>query len=744
MKGKRKKILLSVAAILALSVLFLLYVLLRAFINLPGESELLGYKNATASVVISEDDGLIGKIYTENRTNITFDKLPVYLVNALIATEDVRFYEHKGVDSRSLFRVFFKTILFNDQSSGGGSTITQQLAKNMFGRRNSGLFAIFINKTREVLLARRLEKLFSKQEILTLYLNTVPFGENVYGIEAAARRFFNKDATDLDINESAVLVGMLKANNLYNPRINPANSKNRRNVVLGQMSRYNYIEKATAESLSKLPLVISYNNIEQSGPADYFLFKVKNEAKQILDSIVMSDGKKWNVEEDGLIITTTLNLALQKIINSAIATHLSEMQTRLDKQYKTGQGKRILNNIVSSEVKRARLDIAADKQASRYVFRWPAATLANITVRDSIEESIKLLHAGVIAVNPENGAIKAWAGGIDFKTNPYDQVLARRQMGSTFKPILYSEALEEGISPCYYLDNDSVVVSGPTEWSPKNYDLTYGGKYSLTGALVHSMNIPTFNLYMKIGFTGLDSLWKRLGFSFRINNTPSLAMGTAEASVKEVAAAYSVLANGGFKVELNDLISIKAPDGTVIWENKPAIQKLSVLTERTSSLINAMLSKAVREGTGSSLASVYGVNIPLAGKTGTTQDYADAWFAGYNPSLVIVSRVGASLPSVHFTSGSNGSGSTLALPLAGITLAGIQNDPVLRNMYSVSFPELSIDLLAELECPDFRDKNMIENFINIFKKDKDRYDVSPETHKIKKESFFRRLFKRRR
>lgn len=349
-----------------------------------------------------------------------------------------------------------------------------------------------------------------------------------------------------------------------------------------------------------------------------------------------------------------------------------------------------------------------------------------------------MLHAGLLAMNPVTGEIRAWVGGIDFKTHPYDQILARRQTGSTFKPILYAEALEEGIKPCTYLDNDSIVVSGMEEWSPRNFDHSVGGKYSLTGALVHSMNIPTFNLFLKVDFTRLDSLWTGLGFSFPLVNNPSVALGTAEASIGELAVAYSAFSNGGYRVIPQKLVSIKSADGKVIWQNKFNAPKVRMFTARTIILLNAILQKAVREGTGSPLGSVYGVHIPMAGKTGTSQDYGDAWFVGYNPKMVMVSRVGASLTSVHFTSGSNGSGSALALPLVGLTLKNLQTSHELMDEFAGTFPLLPSELQNQLDCPDYREKTAMENFMGIFKKNKIDYDHAK--HKQKKNSFFKRLF----
>ena len=718
--------------------IFILIVSIGAFGILQSEKELQNYKNASASVVLSEEGELIGKIFTENRTNITFEQLPESLVNALVATEDARYFKHKGIDSRSLVRVFFKTILFKNKNSGGGSTITEQLAKNMFGRKNKGPFGIFINKTKEALLAHRLEKVFTKEEIITLYLNTVPFGENVYGIEAASRRYFNKTAGELKIEESAVLIGILKANNLYNPRIYPQNARNRRNIVLGQMQKYGYLKAVQADSLRKLPLVLNYLNLESEGPADYFLYQVKNEVNQILQEVYTSTGKKWNVEEDGLVITTTLNLSLQKMANQAFHDHLSAMQKKLDRQFRTGSGKRFIARLADNELKRINLVEKANEVKPRLMFNWEGTFQDSISIVDSIRNNIRMLHAGLLAMNPVTGEIRAWVGGINFKTHPYDQVLARRQTGSTFKPILYAEAIEEGVKPCDYLDNDSLVVSGEDVWSPRNFDHSYGGKYSLTGALIHSMNIPTFNLFLKIDFGRLDTLWRRFGFSFPLINNPSVALGTAEASIGELTVAYAAFSNGGFRVTPQKLVSIKSGDGKVIWQNKFNAPKVRVLSGKTSTLMNAILQKAVREGTGSPMASVYGVNIPLAGKTGTSQDYGDAWFAAYNTKLVIISRVGATLPSVHFYSGSNGSGSALALPLVGMTLKNMQTNHELMDEFSGYFPPLPSELQNELDCPDYREKNVIENFMGIFKKNKIEYDSSKR--KQKKNSFFRRLF----
>jgi len=634
--------------------------------------------------------------------------------------------------------VFFKTILLRKESAGGGSTITQQLAKNMYGRVHSGLFPVLVNKLKESMLARRIERTFNKEQILNLYFNTVPFGENVYGIEAASLRYFNKRVEQLRIEESAVLVGMLKANHLYNPRLYPEKATERRNIVLRLMQKQDCLDKGAADSLSMLPLKLNYLNIEYSGPADYFLFQVRTEAEDILQHITPIAEREWDIEEDGLIITTTLDLDLQKHVNQAFREHLSVMQKRINKQYLGQSGRRFMNSLVKSELKRLNLTRKADEIAIRQVFNWNGNTVDSMSVTDSLKQTMLLLHAGLLAMDPVSGEIRAWAGGIDFKTQPYDQVLAVRQTGSTFKPILYATALEDGFSPCTYLDNDSLVVPEYDDWSPDNFDHTFGGKYSLTGALVRSMNIPSFNLFRQLDFNQLDDLWQNMGFSYKLVNTPALSMGTAEASIQELAVAYSVFANGGFRVVPQKILSIKSADGHVIWENEPIRNRKSILSERTCRLISAILQKAVWEGTGSAIRSTYGITLPLAGKTGTTQDYADAWFAAYNPSLVIVSRVGASLPSIHFNS-NNGTGSALALPIVALTLKKAQDNKHLEP-YIRYFPELDTELAFEFGCPDFKEENILDELQDLFSNERISYDTLSNRRARRMRSFIRRIF----
>ncbi len=742
MKKRWKIIIAATLVTVVLPGLFIVPAYSGPFGHLPGRKELLAYKNATASKVLSAEGELIGKFYSENRTNVSYRQIPSYLIDALVATEDARFFTHKGVDSRSLARVLFKTILLNNRSSGGGSTITQQLAKNMYGRKKTGLLAIFVNKIREIILAYRLEKTFSKEEILTLYLNTVSFGENIFGIETAASRYFNKKVEQLKIEESAVLIGMLKAPSYFHPVVHPENAKNRRNIVLHQMEKYNYLKQSEADSLCKLPLTPDYYNVESAGIADYFLVQVKNNVKKILQNISSATGKKWNPELDGLIIATTLNLPLQTFANRSFHDHLSVMQKRLSEQYQNPSGRKLIAEITGSRLKEQNLIKRADEIKLHTIFDWNGSYADSISVRDSIKQALTLLHAGLLAMDPHTGAVRAWVGGIDFNTQQYDQILARRQLGSVFKPILYAVALEEGMEPCQYLDNDSIVLSGFEDWSPENFDHSYGGKYSLAGALAQSMNIPTFSLFMKIGFNRLDSLWTGMGFSFPLNNTPSLALGTAEASIKELAVAYSSFANGGYIISPQSIVSITTSEGEIIYQNNFDEVRTRVLTERSSILMSAMLQKAIREGTGATLKSLFGVTAPLAGKTGTSQNYADAWFAAYNPKLTIVARVGASSPDIHFNSGSNGTGSALALPLVALILKRIESDTETRGQFIASFPDLPPELEGALDCPDFKKESLFDKFLDLFKKKEIVFNEDSIKADRKKKSFLKRIFKK--
>tara|TARA_R110002050_G_scaffold286088_1_gene436087 strand:- start:34569 stop:36806 length:2238 start_codon:yes stop_codon:yes gene_type:complete len=697
--------------------LFIGLVNYEVFGHLYSSEEIRSFKNETATEVMSADGQLIGKFFAKNRTNIYFEQLPTHVVNALVATEDERFFEHDGVDSRSLFRVLFKTILLNQPSSGGGSTITQQLLKNMYGRQSFGPLTMLVNKTKEALLAYRLESIYSKEEILALYLNTIPFGENVYGIEAASRLFYNKSVVNLTINEGAVLIGMLKANTYYNPRLYPIHAKNRQEVVLHQMMKNNYLTESEYDLLRIIPIQLDYANLGANGPANYFLVKVERELNEILQDVTAKIGKKWDYKAEGLKVETTLDYRLQTFAIQSFEKHLKKMQQKLSLQYSKGKSAQQLQKLVDGIIKSKQLQSRRNEKVKIEVFTWDSTYYDSISVSDSIKNSLLTLHAGFLAMQPNTGAINAWVGGVDFRRFPYDQVRAKRQLASTFKPILYAAALEKGMSPCDYLDNTPKTYTDFDNWTPANYDHSTGGEYSLTGALIRSKNVPSVDLLFQVGYDEVDYLWRKLGFTAHLKHSPSMALGTVDASVEELATGYAMLANGGDEVTPFTITRIVSPSGEVLYQRKEKRERTRVLEERTSLLMNEILQKAINHGTGAAIRNTYGIKTPLAGKTGTSQNFADAWFASYNPNVVMISRVGASYRSIHFNSGSLGSGGRLALPLTALTLQQIEQDSVELEKYSSPFPSINEGLKGEMNCPDFVEDSTLDKFKDFFKSD---------------------------
>lgn len=743
---KRTLLLIAKIAIglLILLILFILAVRWNVFGKVYTEDELINYRNETASVVLSENRVVLGKYFDKNRTNANYEQFPKHLINALVATEDARFFDHDGVDTRSLLRVLFKSILTGNKRSGGGSTISQQLAKNMSGRTNHGFLSLPVNKVKEIIQAKRIESIYSKENILTLYFNTVSFGENIYGIESAALRYFNKKVNALTIEESAVLVGILKANTFYNPNKNPENALMRRNVVLSQMERYEYINKKTSDSLKNRPLNLNYNNLTTKNKAGHFLTYVKSEASKIIDSINKNNKTTYNLEKDGLIISTTLNENLQTYATEAFESHLSVMQEKIRAQYKSNSSqKRALNTLVEAQLKQMNMHPDSAKlKRQQTVFNWKGLKTDSISTLDSLKLENTILHAGLLALSPKTGALKAYVGGIDNQRYAYDQIFSQRQLASTFKPILYATAFESGKQPCYYLDNDSIQLKEYKNWNPTNADRTFGGTYSLQGALLNSKNIPTINLYLETDFTKLDTIWSRLNFSSKLQNVPSLALGTTNASIYEVANAYSVFANSGKTTTPYSIAKIETASGEVLYEHKNKAGK-EVLSKRTTAYINEILQNAIARGTGQRLRSQYGVTVPLAGKTGTSQDYTDAWFVGYNPDIVVVSRVGCNSPKIHFSSGL-GAGSSLALPLVAITLHKAERNAASKKEINTAFVSLTAKERSQLDCEDFKEKTGIEKFFELFKKNESSFEREQEKAKKKakrkNKGFFNRLF----
>jgi penicillin-binding protein 1A len=739
----------------ALSVcLFIFLVWVEAFGAIPNKEELTQIKNANATLVYSADEVLLGQIFEENRTNTAYDLFPQSLINALVATEDARFFEHDGIDERSLLRVLVKSILLGDRSAGGGSTLTQQLAKNLFGRGHFGFMSMPVNKTKELILAQRLEALYSKEQILELYLNTVSFSENTYGIAAGSRRFFGKAPQDLRVEESAVLVGLLKANTYYNPRKNPEHAIARRNTVLHQMRVYGYLEEKAKDSLQALPLTLDYINLAQDARAPYFLSHVKEQARAILEEINKTSPAPYVLEQDGLRIYTTLDYGMQQLAEEAVRKHLNALQPKF-KRYAKGVNKQLFE----AELKRTKLyqkwkqaqypedslQHWLDRKHKVQLLIAGVDSLVETSTRDSIYHYIKMLQTGVLALEPRSGAIKVWVGGLNQQFLPYDHVLSKRQAASTFKPIVYATALEQGIDPCSYFKNEQRIYPEYENWSPANYDHNYGGYYSMQGALKKSINVVAVQTIFDVGINNVLVRSRALGIESKLPAEPSVALGTASVSLMEMTRAYGAFANEGM-LQPSYLISrIEAANGTVLYEHKHAQPEVA-MSKYNAEVLTAMLEGVVNEGTGTRLRSAYGIQMPLAGKTGTAQNYTDGWFIGYTPKLVCGVWVGASSPSVHFTSGALGSGSAMALPVFGSFMKGIERNARLRRQVVANFSPLSDEQREALECVDFKEGDLLDDFLDLFdkeegepvKREKDAEEAE------EKPNFFQRLFGKKR
>lgn len=701
------------------------------FGSLPTTEELASIQNEEASLVMASNGNVIGKYFAENRTNIGWNDIPEHLIDALVATEDKRFYLHEGYDSRSYFRVFFKTILLGDRSSGGGSTLTQQLVKNLYGRNYHSFLSMPVNKLKEAIIAVRMENVLTKQQILLLYLNSVPFGEDVYGIEAASMRFYNKRCKNLSVDESAVLVGALKANTYYNPRMNPENAISRRNQVLALMADQKYITPKELEKLIAKPLNISYANYQIEPPAGYFVYQVRQRVDEIVDEINLHRTSPVDLEKDGLRIYTTLDIDLQKSAQRAVKKQLYRMQKLLDNELKNSRIKKkfYTDNKNSSDKKECD------------VFTWDKKPRV-FTSTDSLWYYHSMLNAAVLAINPNDGSVLTWVGGNNFRYLPYDLVKTKRQVASAIKPIVYSAALEKNLVPCDYLSNELVVYREYDGWTPRNYDGS-SSKDTLVAlwyALANSMNLPTMDLYFKTGYDDVSQMIRRFGLVPPNFETPSVALGSMDVSLYEIVKAYGTFANEGYMTE--DLVMIDKiidANGEVLYE-RSFPDEIQVIPPHISDQINHILKKAVNEGTGRSMRSRFGVQAELAGKTGTAQNYSNAWFMSYTPEIVIGTWVGAMSPEVHFRGGM-GSGSALALPISGYIYSDIENNNALSRKYLSRFDH-NYSEEELIHCDPYYEKGL-KGFINRLTDDDQENEVVTDTlskDKPKKKSKVRKFF----
>ncbi|HFC00466.1 MAG TPA: penicillin-binding protein [Phaeodactylibacter sp.] len=713
-------------AVSGIAFILLLVVLIwaGAFGKLPNKQQLKNIENYTASEVYSSDKVLLGKYFKENRVNVDFDKISKHFKNALVATEDARFFKHGGVDARAWVRVFVKTILMRDQSGGGGSTISQQLAKNLFKRKKYKFLAIPINKIREMMIARRLEKVYSKEELLALYLNTVPFSRGIYGVNVAAHQFFNTNPTDIKIEDAATIIGSLKANTYYDPTRYPDHAIKRRNTVLAQMKKYKYISQTEFDSLKTLPLEVDYHSENRSkGLATYFREYVRKKVKADLKFYKKSDGSDYDLSTDGLKIYTTIDSRMQKYAEDAMTSHLTKLQKDFDKHWK-GKKPWGKDDVILKEVKKSRryqrlkkrkktkaeIKTIFDTPVKMTVFSWKGEVEKTMTPLDSVKYYFALLNAGFMAMEPQTGNIKAWVGGTSYKHFQYDHVIqAKRQVGSTFKPIVYTAALRNGIRPCDYVNNRLVIYSDYEDWKPENADGKYGGAYSLRGALTKSVNSVAVNLIMRTGVDTVIDLAHKMGITSDIPKVPAIALGAVDVSLFDMIKVYGTLANKGLRPEPQFLLRIEDSKGNIIidYENEDKEPLERVLEEDDAIIMTNMMQSVVDSGTARRLRVVYNLQNDLAGKTGTTQSQADGWFIGFTPNLVAGVWVGGESPKIHFRTIRLGQGANTALPIFGKFMQKVDKDSRFKKLKNAKFEELDFAKMLEMDCPPYLEEEPV-------------------------------------
>lgn len=697
-------------------IIFLSLIYLGIFGPIPTYTELKSIKQANSSELISIDSKVLGRYYIENRVDVQFSEIPPFLIHALLATEDTRFFEHKGIDIRALLRVFFKSILLMNESSGGGSTLSQQLAKNLFPRKSYWLASMPVNKFREMITAQRLEKIYSKEELLNLYLNTVPFGGTIYGINVASQTFYGKKPTKLSIAEAALLVGMLKGPSLYNPVNHPERALIRRNTVLSQMVKYNYLTETAYQRLSRSSLNIRYNpQGRNAGLASYFREFIRPELEKLVGGIKKPDGNYYNLYTDGLRIYTTLDYYLQLFSEQAVKEQMPQIQANFFREWRNGKpwGSNAFLWSIAKQSDRYKLlenagatqaEIEADfnKPVPMQMFAWNElqSVQRNISPLDSIKISLQMLQAALLSMDPKSGAIRAWIGGNHFGYNQYDHVHANRQVGSIFKPIVYAAAIQEGLNPCTYYPNEQITYPEYEDWKPGNADDVYGGFYSMGGALSKSINTIAVQVLLATGIEEVRDMGKTLGITSKIPKAPSIALGSAELSLYEMTNVYATLVNKGVKSAPHYLLRIETREGEVIY-SAPRPEREQVIEPFITTTLIPMLKNAVNEGTGARLRSTFGLRMALAGKTGTTQNNSDGWFMGASPNLVTGVWVGASLPAIHFRSTASGQGAATALPIFGSYYHRLAQSPGLRKYIQGDF-YLEIDSTSsEVSCPPY-------------------------------------------
>jgi len=735
-----KIILSGLGLLLAGFLLFLTLIWYGYFGPVPDSEELSDIQQQQATRILTADNVQIGTYHLQNRTTAGIDEISPTMIDALLSIEDIRFHQHNGIDIRALGRVFVRTILLG-QNAGGGSTITQQLAKNLYPRHNNGGLSIVADKFREMMIARKIESIYSKDEILELYLNTVSFGEDTYGIEMASYRFFSKSPDELTVPEAATLAGLLQATTFYNPHRNPERSATRRNVVIRQMERYGFITTDIANNAVREEISVSYNRADLSdGLAPYFREHLRSELRPVFNQPAL-DGKKYNLYTDGLTIHTTLNAEVQHAAEKAVAARMKQLQDIFDRELQN----RPIFGEEDPDVLRAwrhsdryhylKSEGLSDEEIEEYLhtpaktmlFSWDGYKEKEITPYNELRYYLSFLNAGLIAMNPASGEVLAWVGGIDHRHFQFDQVTAKRQPGSAFKPILYAAALENGRAPCDYQRNYLATYAAYDNWTPQNNQDEYGGRYSLQAALAHSINTVAVQLAVDTGVPAIQKTAVNLGIRSPMPEAPSIALGTANVSLLELTTAYTSFVNNGKPANPILITHITNSDGETIYDfNKAQVPNLISLmnpshlsqikpentgvSSQTATAMVQMLQKAVDEGTGQSLRTHFGIEHALGGKTGTTQNFTDGWFVGLTPEIVFGTRVGGYNNRVRFNEYSAYASQT-ALPIAGNFLQQLQ---FANTLGPGSFNINSADISYNMQCEDHLDDRRRDRIMDFF------------------------------
>ena len=672
---------------------------------LPDFKELEDPETNLATEIISSDQKVLGKYFYENRTHVDYDELSPYIINALIATEDERFFDHSGIDFIALLRVT-KGLLIAKNSLGGGSTITQQLAKMFFSERPKSKIERIQQKFKEWIIAVRIERQYSKKEIISMYLNRFDFLNLAVGIKSASKIYFNSTPQNLTIEQAATLIGMAKNPSLYNPLRRLEKTKNRRNIVLGQMVKNEYLSANLKDSLQKLPLVLNFNKVDHNeGHATYFREQLRAFVSKWSKEKEKTSGLKYNIYKDGLKIYTTIDSKMQKFAEDAVKEHLKELQNKFynhwegfenapyDTSWREGQIDTliIIPSIKRSEryrkLKLAKVDTTEIMQifntkCTMSLFSWNGFIDTLMTPLDSIRYYNYILHSGLISIEPSSGAIKAWVGGINHKQFKYDHVQdGKRQVGSTFKPFIYATAIDQfKYSPCFKVPNVQVIFEKEKwrldeDYIPENANKKYGGELTLIEGLAKSKNTVSAYLMKRVGPRKVIKLARKMGVSSYLPAVPSLCLGTAEISLFEMTGAYGTFANGGIFMEPYFVTRIEDKNGVVL-ENFSNIPQ-EILSAEKNFIMVKLLQGVVNKGSGNRLKWKYNLHNEIAGKTGTTQNHSDGWFIGFVPDLVTGVWTGADNRGVRFRDLYLGQGAEMALPIWGNYMKKIYNEPTI-------------------------------------------------------------------